>query len=125
MSSTKSAYSLRISARILLGCWALFWTYFLGANLFENSNTVPSSERMKGYTFVISGLLLIWGLTIFAWRKEKLGGAMLAGLGTVLMIFYFASSPQNMLIQNVLSTAILLGALPLLAGILFWIASKR
>ncbi len=125
MSSTNHANSLRIAARILLVCWAAFWTYFLIANLFDNSNTVPASEQTKGYAFIITGLLIIWSLTILAWRKEMLGGATLVGLGTVLTVLYLVSPPQNMQIQNVLTTAVLLGALPLLAGMLFWISSKR
>jgi len=116
---------LRTIARSILGLWVLFWTYFLGANLLDNSSTVPPSEQTKGYLVIFSGLLLIWGLALLAWRKEKLGASLLVGLGAALLIGYMISPPTKMQGGDVFTTALLLGGAPLLAGVLLWAAPKR
>ncbi|MBK6911610.1 MAG: LPXTG cell wall anchor domain-containing protein [bacterium] len=116
---------LRTIARVILGLWVLFWTYFLGANLLDNRHTVPSSEQTKGYAVIIGGLAMLWGLAYLAWRKEKLGASLLVGLGGALMIGYMISPPRNMQTGDALTTALLLGGAPLLAGILLWASPKR
>lgn len=123
--STARPEWLRTIARSILGLWVLFWTCFLGANLFDNSSTVPASEQAKGYTIVFGGLILIWGLAFLAWRKEKLGASLLVGLGAALMIGYMISPPSKMQTGDALTTALLLGGAPLLAGVLLWLSPKR
>lgn len=125
MEYSKQTNRLRLLARLLIIAWALFWTYFLGANLMGNANTTPTGEQTKGYVVIIGGLLLIWTLGYLAWRKERFGASLLVGFGAVLMIGYIFVHPQLMQFGNVLSTAAMLGASPLLAGILLWIAQKR
>lgn len=116
---------LRTAARLLLMIWAFFWTYFLGANLLDNTSTTPASERTKGYLFIISGLILVWSATLLAWRKEQLGRTVLLALGVLLIVFYLALPAPNLLIQDKLMTAGLIGGLPILAGLMLIIAGKK
>ena len=116
---------LRTIARSMIGLWILFWTYFLGANLLDNSSTTPAAEQTKGYIAIIGGLLLVWTLGVLAWRKERLGASLLVGLGAALMIGYMISPPSKMQADAVFTTALLLGGAPLLAGILLWASPKR
>lgn len=125
MSTSKQANLVQIAAKIIISGWAAFWTYFLGANLIDNSSTVPASEQTKGYFFIVIGLLLVWGLTIFAWRKQKIGGMVLLTFGVVLTTAYLISPPSNMLIADRMITAALLGALPIIGGVLFTLSAKN
>ncbi len=123
-AATRRTNVFRIAARLVVVCWAAFWTYFLGANLIDNSSTAPASEKLKGYIFIISGLLLVWSLTILAWRKQKIGGLMLLILGALLFTAYLIFPPQNIQIADRLTTAFLLGALPFVGGVLFLCSVK-
>ncbi|MBL0063150.1 MAG: hypothetical protein IPP40_17130 [bacterium] len=125
MTDSKRKNLVQVTAQIVISGWAAFWTYFLGANLIDNTKTAPKSEQTKGYFFIIIGLLLVWGLTVFAWRKQKIGGMVLLAFGVVLTAAYFISPPPNMLIADRFITAALLGAFPILAGALFILPTKR
>ncbi|MCB9358184.1 MAG: hypothetical protein H6505_06385 [Calditrichaeota bacterium] len=128
MSASASAARpawLRTVARTILGIWIVFWTYFLGANLLDNLRTTSASEQAKGYLAILTGLVLIWGLGVLAWRKERVGASLLVGLGLALLIGYLLSPPTRMVANDVVSTALLLGGVPFLAGFLFWAAPKR
>ncbi len=125
MSTSKPVNPINVAAKVLLACWAAFWTYFLGANLIDNTNTAPQSEQTKGYVFIICGLLLVWSLTIFAWRNQKIGGMVLLAFGIVLVAAYLISPPLNMLIADRMITAALLGVLPMCSGALLLASTKR
>ncbi len=125
MSTSKQTNLVQVAAKIIISGWAAFWTYFLGANLIDNSSTVPVSEQTKGYFFIVIGLLLVWGLTIFAWRKQKIGGMVLLAFGVVLVAAYLISPPPNMLIADRMVTAALLGVLPMCSGALLLASTKR
>lgn len=123
-STTTGGWRLRI-ARLVISIWAFFWTYFLGANLLDNQNTVPASEQTKGYLVMASALLFIWGLTILVWRRPKLGGIIAGAVGLFMAGAYLISPPSAMAYGTVVSTALMLGGAPFVAGVLLWLSQSR
>jgi uncharacterized membrane protein len=116
---------LRRAARLFVIAWAFFWSYFLLANLFDNTEIIPESEKTKGYMIIFSALILVWGASFFAWKKERIGGLVLLMLGIALAALYLMFRVSNLAIGDQFVTAALLGLLPIVSGVLFFLAAKR
>lgn len=115
---------LRIAAQLTITLWALFWSYFLIANLLDNAHTTSASEQTKGYAFILGGLLFVWGGSLLAWRMPQKSGVILLVLGALLSLGYMALPSANLLTADNLMTSALLGGLPFLAGVLLWVAHR-
>ena len=107
------AVSLQWCARIIVLCWALFWTWFgLASGLGEGLDPLG----VIVHTAVPGGLFLV--VLAVAWRWEGAGGVLLLVLAAAISVTYpmlFRARPLGV----VLGAVSMLAAPPLAAGVLF------
>jgi hypothetical protein len=100
-------------ARALALAWAGFWTFFFVAESWAWHTPVHAALPWVGV-----GLLFVV-VALLAWRWELAGGLVLVVVGLSAGIADAIWSPPRLPVLSRVLTAVVLGAPPIAAGILF------
>ncbi len=99
-------------ARLIAGVWAFFWTWFGMASGLAEGMSIPGTlvHMAPGLLFTA----VVW----LAFRHPTAGGLALL-LGAFLIFIYYPLMASHMAASVVATTVLMLGAPPLIAGLLF------
>jgi hypothetical protein len=107
------------AARGLSLLWAGFWIWFgIASGIHENP--VPSyifMHTLPGLVFLAAALL--------AWKWERPGGWLLAGLALVIACLYLYLFRQRLGVGVLIAAALMLSLPPLITGVLYLVHSRR
>jgi hypothetical protein len=103
---------LRVAARLLVAAWGLGWCSFAAAYLWL-------TQSLTGMDLAASAvwILVVAGSASLAWGPGRLGPAVLATEGLLVLIGYPLRAPGNLPLGTVLFTMMALGLPPLAAGL--------
>lgn len=100
-------------ARALATLWAGFWLWFFVVESLYYHTPLPVMAL-----WVTLGLFFVL-LTVMAWRRETVGGALLAAVGIAASVVYAWRPPPDLSLRVVLATTAMFGVPPFVAGVLF------
>ena len=103
----------RTAARCISVCWAGWWVFFAIASW--TGEGAPAGQFLV--PLVVS--LCLSGSAFFAWKFERIGGALLALEGLVVIAGYPLIVNERFSLTTVLFVIGTLGVPPLIAGLLY------
>ncbi len=110
---------LRRAARLTGGVAAGFWVLALVGSLIAEESVGEADARSESVAIVVLVLLNVVGVAV-AFRRERLGGALVVATGTAFSLFALASAGHNHALAMLVS-----GGPFLVSGLLFLAASRR